>query len=46
MYVCMYVCTYMYVCREAQVLSVLDLDVTPSVCIDQAELGTFEELLE
>ena len=42
----MYVCTYMYVCRETQVLSVLDLDVTPSVCIDQAELGTFEELLE
>lgn len=32
--------------REAQVLSVLDLDVTPSACIDQAELGTFEELLE
>ena len=35
----------LHVCRESKALGVLDLDVTPTVCIDR-ELGTFDELLE
>ena len=27
-------------------IGVLDLDVTPTVCVEQAELGSLEELLE
>ena len=34
------------VLRESNVLGILDLDVSPSVCIEEAELGTFEELIE
>ena len=39
-------CIMLHMCRESKAVGVLDLDVTPTVCIDQAELGTFEELLE
>jgi arabinose-5-phosphate isomerase len=32
--------------RESGVLGILDLDMTPTVCVEEAELGSFEELLE